>query len=67
VHGDVKPQNVLISLGQGAFLAQLTDFGLSREIPEGEPFVLLEHVQGSYGFVPSEVKHKRQLSFAADL
>ena len=26
---------------QGAFLAQLTDFGLSRVIPEGQSFVLL--------------------------
>lgn len=67
VHGDVKPQNMLLTSAQGALLVQLGDYGLARKIPEGEKFVRLESVQGSYGFIPAEVKFRKELGFAADL
>lgn len=67
VHGDVKPQNIFLTQAAGAYIAQLADFGLAHMIPVGEHWVTLQHVQGSYGYIPSEVKHKKQLGFAADL
>lgn len=67
VHGDIKPQNIFLTQAEGAYIAQLADFGLAHTIPVGEHSVILPHVQGSYGYIPSEVKHKKQLGFAADL
>lgn len=67
IHGDVKPQNVLLTLAEGRLLAQLTDFGLAQELPEGQTFIKLNEVPGSYGYIASEVKHRKQISFAADL
>lgn len=40
MHGDVKPHNVFLTKAEGAFVAQLGDFGLSRRVPsdaEGVP------------------------------
>eukprot|EP00435_Cladocopium_sp_Y103_P062237 s298_g23.t2 len=51
----------------GRLLAQLTDFGLAQELPEGQTFIKLNEVPGSYGYIASEVKHRKQISFAADL
>lgn len=67
VHGDIKPSNILLTDVEGAFLAQLTDFGLAVKIPDGEQYLQLDSVQGSYGFIPAEVKSLKQISFAADL
>jgi len=67
IHGDVKPQNVLLTLAEGRLLAQLTDFGLAQELPEGQTYIKLNEVPGSYGYIASEVKHRKQISFAADL
>jgi len=67
VHGDVKPQNVLLTQVEGAYVAQLADFGLAAEVPAGQGFVTVQNVQGSYGFIPAEVKRCKQLSYAADL
>jgi len=65
VHGDVKPQNVLLNLIEDAHMVQLADFGLAMKLDSD--VVELQHVQGSYGFIPAEVKHHKRLSFAADL
>ena len=36
VHRDLKPTNILLTrLSQNTVVAKLTDFGLSREIPDG--------------------------------
>ncbi|CAK9004663.1 Calcium/calmodulin-dependent protein kinase type I (CaMK-I) [Durusdinium trenchii] len=67
IHGDVKPQNVLLTLAEGRLLAQLTDFGLAQELPPGQPYLKMDEVPGSYGYIASEVKHRRHISFAADL
>mmetsp|Transcript_87008 Transcript_87008/g.243961 ORF Transcript_87008/g.243961 Transcript_87008/m.243961 type:complete len:432 (+) Transcript_87008:82-1377(+) len=67
VHGDVKPQNIFLTSHGDAFLAQLGDFGLSTLIPKGQTSVHLDGVQGSYGYIPAEVIHKRIACFASDL
>jgi len=67
IHGDVKPQNVFLTETDDAMRAQLADFGLARKVPEGQDAVVLEGVQGSYGFVPPEVIDSSTLTFAADL
>jgi len=68
VHTGMKPQNILITLAEGRLLAQLTDFGHAQIIPEDQTFLQLEdEIEGSYGYIPPEVKHKKQLGFAADL
>jgi len=67
IHGDVKPANVFISERGGALVAQLSDFGLAIEVPEGESIVQLDHVSGSHGFIPFEVIQRHEASFAMDL
>lgn len=48
VHGDVKPQNVLLTGLQGAYVAQLGDFGLTQE--EGR-----ESCGGTSGYMAPEL------------
>eukprot|EP00928_Gymnodinium_smaydae_P044130 TRINITY_DN2945_c0_g1_i2.p1 TRINITY_DN2945_c0_g1~~TRINITY_DN2945_c0_g1_i2.p1 ORF type:complete len:448 (+),score=91.00 TRINITY_DN2945_c0_g1_i2:100-1443(+) len=67
IHGDMKPQNVFLSEVDDAMLACVSDFGLSVKVPEGDQFVTLKGVQGSYGFIPAEVIQSGKLGFAADL
>lgn len=69
IHGDVAPQNVLLtkSADDNAFLVQLCDFGLSIEVPDGQEAVTANGVQGSYGYIPVEVIQRRPITYAVDL
>eukprot|EP00929_Paragymnodinium_shiwhaense_P029338 TRINITY_DN16829_c0_g1_i2.p1 TRINITY_DN16829_c0_g1~~TRINITY_DN16829_c0_g1_i2.p1 ORF type:complete len:423 (+),score=71.86 TRINITY_DN16829_c0_g1_i2:81-1349(+) len=52
LHGDVKPQNIFLIEVDGAFVAQLGDFGLARRVPEGA--VGLPRMGGSAGYMAPE-------------
>jgi len=67
VHGDIKPENVFLVEADGGMLLRLSDFGLSRKVPEGERFVQLPGVQGSYGYIPAEIIESGRLYFEADV
>lgn len=68
VHGDVKPQNIFLTeFDDAGVLAQVSDFGLSARVPEGQRAIHVDGVQGSYGFVPAEVIDGGEVGFAADL
>ncbi|CAK0860762.1 unnamed protein product [Prorocentrum cordatum] len=68
VHGDIKPPNVFLTeFDEAGMLAQVSDFGLSARVPDGQSVVRVDGVQGSYGFVPAEVIDRGELGFAADL
>lgn len=66
-HGDVKPQNIMLTRVKDAFVVELGDFGLAVRVPPGREFVTIAGVQGSYGFIPREVRSLLQLGYAADL
>lgn len=65
VHGDIKPENVLVrSRGQGKLELFLVDFGLARtsaDIPSADSAGM-----GTFGFIPPE-QMRRQLTRASDL
>lgn len=67
IHGDVKPQNVLLNKVGGAFVTRLADLGLATKVPEGQDSVLLGRVQGSHGYIPAEVIKRQEATFAVDL
>jgi len=67
IHGDVKPQNIFLTLLKNAYLAQLADFGLSEQVPAGKTSVAVAGVRGSYGFMPPEMIEANEASFATDL
>lgn len=67
VHGDVKPNNVVLTKVKDAFSVELGDFGLAERVPAGKEFVKISSVRGSYGFIPHEVKSRLQLGYAADV
>jgi serine/threonine protein kinase len=69
IHGDVAPNNVLLTKSgdDGAFLVQLCDFGLSIVVPAGEEAVASAGVRGTYGYIPVEVIQRKPISYAVDL
>jgi len=67
MHGDVKPQNIFLTEVDGAMLVQLSDFGLSMNLPPGQQSVRREGVRGSYGYIPAEVIDHGEVSLAVDL
>ena len=53
-HRDLKPDNVLISRCSG--FIKLSDFGLSREVADGQTHVTVTHITaGSDGYRPPEL------------
>mmetsp|Transcript_29698 Transcript_29698/g.85001 ORF Transcript_29698/g.85001 Transcript_29698/m.85001 type:complete len:388 (+) Transcript_29698:92-1255(+) len=71
IHGDFKPQNIFLTEIDGALVAQLGDFGLTRRVPRGEEGI--ESLGGTSGYMaPELVGYLQQgprprVSFAADL
>lgn len=56
LHGDLKPRNIFLRPVGSAFVAQLGDFGLSREVPRKAPFrCKFEGVQGTHGYMAPEL------------
>ena len=35
IHRDIKPENILVKSSEGTWITKMSDFGLSRRIPEG--------------------------------
>jgi serine/threonine protein kinase len=69
IHGDVAPQNLLLTkvVESNAFLVQVCDFGLSVVVPDGQKAVTVSGVQGTYGYIPQEVKLQKPITYAVDL
>lgn len=64
VHGDIKPENILLRFTQDGIELFLVDFGLSRT-SSNKPSSDSAGI-GTFGFIPPE-KLQRQLSRASDL
>jgi serine/threonine protein kinase len=71
IHGDIKPCNIYLTRVRDAYVAQLGDFGLTREVPvceEGVP-----HIGGTTGYMAPEMVGlqvgggEAMVGFAADL
>mmetsp|Transcript_108811 Transcript_108811/g.232511 ORF Transcript_108811/g.232511 Transcript_108811/m.232511 type:complete len:387 (+) Transcript_108811:56-1216(+) len=69
LHGDVKPRNIfLLPWKNGAFVAQLGDFGLSREVPStGSRRCTFQGVQGTHGYMAPEIIAHEDYGFEVDL
>ncbi|CAK0832636.1 unnamed protein product [Prorocentrum cordatum] len=71
LHGDIKPCNIYLTRVRDAYVAQLGDFGLTREVPLCEDGV--PHVGGTSGYMAPEMVGQVvgvdgvMVSFAADL
>mmetsp|Transcript_16649 Transcript_16649/g.41609 ORF Transcript_16649/g.41609 Transcript_16649/m.41609 type:complete len:254 (-) Transcript_16649:959-1720(-) len=73
VHGDLTSVNVLLASAGGdgdgsgrGFVAKVSDFGLSLEVPEAQEYV----VRGSYGAITHmapEVLESRQIGYKGDV
>ncbi len=61
IHRDIKPENILVSRDKKVYLV---DFGLAK-LGEGEAASTI--AKGTFGFMPPEQIHKRQLTKGTDL
>ncbi len=61
IHRDIKPENILLSQDKKVYLV---DFGLAK-LGEGE--IASTVAKGTFGFMPPEQIHKRQLTKGTDL
>ena len=61
IHRDIKPENILVSQDKKVYLV---DFGLAK-LEEGD--VSSTIAKGTFGFMPPEQIHKRQLTKGSDL
>ncbi len=61
IHRDIKPENILLSQDKKVYLV---DFGLAK-LGEGE--IASTIAKGTFGFMPPEQIHKRQLTKGTDL
>lgn len=69
MHGDIKPHNVFLTKAEGAYVAQLGDFGLSREVPDEKGIPMLG---GTPGYMAPEMVGRMEgevvmVSFGIDL
>ncbi|CAN6222771.1 unnamed protein product [Urochloa humidicola] len=67
VHRDVKPANILLSSESGGAAAKLSDFGVSRVMPEGGGTHVSTEVRGTRGYVDPESFAAGHVSEAADV
>lgn len=51
VHRDIKPQNILVSVGSEGLQVRLTDFGLAKSV---NPLTMMATARGTLGFKPPE-------------
>lgn len=71
IHCDFKPQNIFLTEIDGALVAQIGDFGLTRRVPRGEEGV--ECLGGTSGYMAPELVGREgsgpgpTVTFAADL
>jgi len=71
LHGDIKPQNVFLTMVSDKYVAQIGDFGLTRCVPPGADAVVSEG--GTTGYMaPEMVGHidgqlRPMVTFAIDL
>jgi uncharacterized protein YjbI with pentapeptide repeats len=61
IHRDIKPENILLSQDKKVYLV---DFGLAK-LEEGD--ISSTIAKGTFGFMPPEQIHKRQLTKGSDL
>jgi serine/threonine protein kinase len=66
LHGDVKPRNVFLLPAGGAHIAQLGDFGLSREVPVGGKCNFYR-LAGTHGYFAPELLDREDYDFAVDM
>ncbi|MDJ0723931.1 MAG: serine/threonine-protein kinase [Prochloraceae cyanobacterium] len=65
IHGDIKPENILVNCEAERIEVYLVDFSWSRaESPE---IAASSTVKGTLGFMPPEQIYNRQLTLASDL
>ncbi|CAE8706447.1 unnamed protein product, partial [Polarella glacialis] len=68
LHGDVKPRNIFLVPSGHAFVAQLGDFGLSREVPRQSPSLCaFRGLQGSHGYMAPEIIARNDYGCSVDI
>lgn len=56
LHGDIKPSNIYVTRVRDAYVAQLGDFGLTREVPLcADPEEGVPHIGGTSGYMAPEM------------
>jgi serine/threonine protein kinase len=66
LHGDVKPRNIFLLPAGGAHVAQLGDFGLSRQVPSGGKCHFYR-LAGTHGYFAPELLNREDYGFSVDM
>lgn len=68
LHGDIKPRNIFLVSAGNALVAQLGDFGLSREVPKKAPYLCTCHgLQGTHGYMAPEIIAQEAYGCSVDI
>lgn len=68
LHGDIKPRNIFLVSAGTALVAQLGDFGLSREVPKKAPYLCAFHgLQGTHGYMAPEIIAQEAYGCSVDI
>ena len=65
IHGDIKPENILVNCQGDKIEVYLVDFSWSRA--ESAEIAAMSTVKGTLGFMPPEQIYNRELTLASDL